>query len=147
MPADSKWAAGSEMERLLKLQSEFDPSSKELGVVRVYLADQSHKYVAVTPATTGYTLLHAEHGCAHAPTVQQMVDLCCALNGISDAANYSLCTVSVVHGGLVKQSTLRPHMCNIPALIRFALASGIRSMFTRRPQPVRPLLPQEQHVR
>ena len=47
----------SELDKLVKLQTDFDINAKELCVLRVYLADQSHKYIAVLPKTTGSNLM------------------------------------------------------------------------------------------
>jgi hypothetical protein len=41
--------------------------------------------------------------------------LACGMWGLSDAENYALCEVSVVHGGLAKQTTLREPTDNLAA--------------------------------
>ena len=70
----------------------------------MYRADQTSRLVAVLPETTA----------------QQVVHVLQELDFISNASQYTLCEVSVVHGGLVKQTTLRETADNLATSARSA---------------------------
>ena len=53
---DSPAQLSAALDRLLKLQTEFD-SGSDVKVIRVYFVDQSHKYIAVFPSTTGFDFI------------------------------------------------------------------------------------------
>eukprot|EP00048_Salpingoeca_helianthica_P004356 m.76061 g.76061 ORF g.76061 m.76061 type:complete len:1432 (+) comp13158_c0_seq2:20-4315(+) len=78
---------------------EFDGAVHE--VLRVYRADQSSKFIPVFPDTTA----------------REVVETACGLWGIADTESHVLCEVSVVHGGLTKQTTLREYMDDLAATL------------------------------
>ena len=59
----------------------------------------------------------------------QVCDMACSLWGLSDSDSYALCEVSVVHGGLAKQTTLRDPIDNLAASLGCAaMAMGVFSL-------------------
>eukprot|EP00051_Salpingoeca_urceolata_P031167 m.10573 g.10573 ORF g.10573 m.10573 type:complete len:1495 (+) comp3816_c1_seq1:325-4809(+) len=85
---------------LERLQIEYDPAEHD--VIRVYCSDQSFKHLAVAPDTTA----------------REVVDMMCAILSLPDPNKHALCEVSVVHGGLVKQTTLRDPTDNLVQALR-----------------------------
>lgn len=85
----------SEESPLRKLQTEFDWTQHD--VIKVYKADQSFRFVCVDETSL----------------VRDVVTELCQQWGLGPSDDYSLCEVTVVHGGLVKQTTLKSTMDNI----------------------------------
>jgi hypothetical protein len=88
---------GVAMTDLERWQMDFDPDVHQ--VIKVYRADQSHRYVAITPQTTA----------------REVCDLLCIIWGLPDPENHSLCEVSVVNSVFLKQTTLRDPTDNLAA--------------------------------
>jgi hypothetical protein len=90
-----KGEASTEESPLHKFQTDFDWTQHD--VIKVYRADQSFRFVAVHETSL----------------VKDVVFELCQQWGLAPLEDYSLCEVTVVHGGLVKQTTLKGSVDNI----------------------------------